>query len=195
MNIRVGQDSAVIIGADVTSTGSCVVSAVEGSTVEFGDDVMIASQNQVRADDGHPIFDVRSGKRVNPAKNIRIGNHVWLAGGAVALGGADIGDGSVIGFGSLVNGRLPNNCVAVGTPARVVRRDIAWERPHLSFVAPPYKPDSSSIPVTEEYWRLTEEPESTSVPAEPAPIVEDRPRRRNGLLDRMLRKLGYEKAL
>ncbi|SMY01022.1 acyltransferase [Brevibacterium antiquum] len=157
MSVRVGQDSKVTIGRDLTTTSVCHVSAVEGATVEFGDDIMLASQNQVRSDDGHPIFDVRTGQRVNPAKNITIGSHVWLGAGASVLGGSRIGTGSVIGLGSIVKGAIPNNCVAVGTPARVVRRDIAWERPHLSFVSPPYKPDASSVEVSEEFWALTED--------------------------------------
>ncbi|WP_417372731.1 acyltransferase [Glutamicibacter protophormiae] len=156
MSIRVGQDSTVIIGDNVSTTNTCVVSAVEGSKVTFGNDVMIATNNQFRADDGHPIFDVHTGKRVNPAGDISIGNHVWFAVNASALGGSKVGDGSVIGFGSLVTGEIPNNCIAAGSPARVIRKDIAWERPHLSLVKPYYKPDSSTVETSDEFWNVTE---------------------------------------
>ncbi|XAZ30688.1 acyltransferase [Paenarthrobacter ureafaciens] len=157
MSIRVGQDATVKIGRDLTTTTMPVVSAVEGATVSFGDDVMIASGNQFRADDGHPIFDVETGRRINPAKDIIIGHHVWFGAQAVALAGAQVGDGSVIGFRSLVTGSIPNNAIAVGAPAKVVRKNIAWERPHLSFTKPPYKPDASSIETTDQYWNLTAE--------------------------------------
>lgn len=157
MNIRIGQDSTVKIGADVTTTATCFVSAVEGATVTFGDDVMIASGNQFRSDDAHPIFDVRTGKRTNPARDITIGNHVWFADQSVVMAGAVIGDGSVIGYRSLVTSRkIPNNCVAAGSPARVVRKHIAWERPHLSASAPTYKPDSNTVEVS-DYWHMTAE--------------------------------------
>lgn len=155
MNIRVGQDGTVKIGDNVSTTSTCVVSAVEGATVTFGNDVMIASNNQFRADDGHAIFSVETGKRLNPAKNITIGDHVWFAFGAIALGGTSVGNGSVIGLGSIVTGRIPNNVVAVGSPAKVVRRHIAWERPHLSLVKPYYKPDVSSVSKSEAYWNPT----------------------------------------
>ncbi|MFI2562543.1 acyltransferase [Paenarthrobacter sp. NPDC018779] len=164
MNVRIGQDATVRTGADLTTTSVAVVSAVEGAAVTFGDDVMIASSNQFRTDDGHPIFDVATGRRVNPARDVVIGNHVWFGGQAVALGGARVGDGSVIGFRSVVTGTIPNNVIAVGSPARVVRRDVAWERPHLSFTSPPYKPDASSVTRSEEYWNLT---------AEDVPIFEE----------------------
>lgn len=154
--IRVGQDSTVVIGNNVSTTSKCIVSAVEGTTVRIGNDVMIASQNQIRADDGHPIFDIHSGQRVNPSTSITIGDHVWLALGSAVLAGGEIGDGTVVGYGAIVTGKLPNNCIAVGAPARVVRRDIAWERPHLSFRRPFYKPDATTVRKS-KYWNATVE--------------------------------------
>ena len=156
--IRIGEDSEVRFGTNVSTTDQCVISAVEGTKVVFGDDVMIASDNEFRADDGHPIFDIYSEKRVNTSRDIIIGNHVWFARKSCALGGATVGSGSVIGFASVVTGKVPNNAVAVGSPARVVRRNIAWERIHLSMRQPPYKPDASTIVKTEEYWNPTDEP-------------------------------------
>jgi acetyltransferase-like isoleucine patch superfamily enzyme len=155
--IRIGQDSTVEVGTNVSATSVVAMSAVEGTTIRVGDDVMFASENQVRADDGHPIFDVVSAKRVNVSRSITIGSHVWLGRGAVVLGGSTVGDGSVLGFNALLKGRVPNNCVAVGSPAKVVRRDIVWERPHLSLTKPYYKPDASTITKSGKYWRLTED--------------------------------------
>ena len=119
--VRIGQDSEVRFGNNVSTTEQCVISAVEGTCVSFGDDVMIASDNEFRADDGHPIFDIYSEQRVNTSKDIIIGNHVWFSRKATALGGAKIGDGSVIGFGSIVTKEIPNNCIAVGVPAKVIK--------------------------------------------------------------------------
>jgi acetyltransferase-like isoleucine patch superfamily enzyme len=154
--LRIGQDATVEIGDDVSATTPCFVSAVEGSSVRIGDDVMIASGVEIRADDGHPIFDVHTGERVNPAKDITIGNHVWLGLHSLVLAGARIGQGSVIGAKSVVTGKapIPNNCIAVGSPAKVARRDIAWERPHLSLAKPYYKPDASTIKKS-RYWKTT----------------------------------------
>ncbi|GAA3768294.1 hypothetical protein GCM10022240_20940 [Microbacterium kribbense] len=154
--VRVGEDATVRIGNGVSATAAVTISAVEGVSVIIGNDVMFATANQVRADDGHPIFDVRSGKRVNKARSIRIGDHVWLAYGAMVLAGATIGEGSVIGAGSIVTRRIPNNVIAVGSPATVVRKDIAWERPHLGLVAPFYKPDASTVQKS-KYWNRTVE--------------------------------------
>lgn len=165
-SIRVGQDSKVEIGKNVSTTSGCVISATEGTTVIVGDDVMFASQNQVRADDGHAIYDVRSGKRVNVSKSIRIGNHVWLAWGATILGGVSVGDGTVLSYGAIVTKNLPNNCVAAGVPARVVRRNIAWERPHLSLSRPFYKPDAGGI-LKSPYWNETIDLDPTNISVAP----------------------------
>lgn len=54
---------------------------------------MIATENELRADDGHPIFDVLTGMRINEAKDITAGNHMWIGKRAVLLRGATIGDG------------------------------------------------------------------------------------------------------
>jgi acetyltransferase-like isoleucine patch superfamily enzyme len=158
--LRLGEDATIILGKNVSSTGPCFISAVEGTTVTLGDDVMLASENEIRADDAHPMFDVGTGLRINPARDIVIGNHVWVAKRAVLLGGAAIGDGSVLGYGSILKGIVPNNSVAAGSPAKVVRRDIAWERPHLSLARPYYKPDAETV-TKSAFWNVTEEVSSS----------------------------------
>lgn len=171
-NLRVGQDATIRIGANVSSTEPVGISAVEGTTIEVHDDVMFASRNQLRGDDGHPIFDVTTGKRINTAKPIVVGEHVWIGFGAVLLGGARVGSGSVIGLNSVVTGRIPNNCIAVGIPARVVRKHVAWERPHLSLDRPYYKPDVTTVKKSQRYWRLTED-DATPAPSKSAVLFRE----------------------
>jgi lipopolysaccharide O-acetyltransferase len=54
-----------------------------------------------------------------------LGRNVWLGDGVAVLAGARIGDGAVIGANSVVTGQIPAETIAVGAPARVVRR---WDR-------------------------------------------------------------------
>lgn len=152
--IRIGQDATVNVGKNVSATNPVQISAVEGTTVSLGDDVMIAGDVKLRGDDGHPIFDVRTNKRVNTAKNITIGNHVWLGLESILLGGASLGEGSVVGARAVVTKPFPNNCIVAGVPAKIVRRNIAWERPHLSLTNPPYKNSGDDIEKT-DYWNMT----------------------------------------
>lgn len=152
--IRLGEDCQIRIGDGLTATARCFVAASEGAVIGIGNDCMFATDVQLRTDDAHPIFDIHTGLRINPSADISIGDHVWLGYGVRCLGGARVGEGSVIGMSSIVTGPIPNNCVAVGQPARVVRCDIAWERPHLSMDQPPYKPDASMI-TRSAYWNPT----------------------------------------
>lgn len=152
--IRVGQDSTVEIGDDVSTTAHVDISAVEGTSVTIGDDVMIATGVRLRTDDGHPVFSISDGQRANPSRSIVVGDHVWLAIDSFLLGGAGVGDGAVVGARALVTKRFPNNCVVAGVPAAVIRRDVAWERPHLSVTPPYYKPDASTVEKS-PYWNRT----------------------------------------
>ena len=56
------------------------------------------------------------------AAPVSIGNNVWLGDGVAVLAGAQIGDGCVIGANSVVTGPIPPQTIAVGAPARVIRR-------------------------------------------------------------------------
>lgn len=56
------------------------------------------------------------------AAPIVIGRDVWLGAGVKVLRGAHIGDQAVVGAGAVVRGDVPPRAVAVGVPARVVRR-------------------------------------------------------------------------
>jgi len=75
----------------------------------------------------HGIFDLESGKRANPAKDIIISGSVWLGAGVTILKGSTIGHDSIIGTRSVVVGEIPHNSVAAGNPARVVKKNVFWK--------------------------------------------------------------------
>ena len=155
--IRTGHECEVTIGENVGCETRTFIRVSEGTKVSIGDDCMFASSIELRADDSHAIYDVRTGKRANPARPIQIGNHVWLGKNVVVMAGVTIGDGSVIGFRSVVTRDIPNNCVAAGAPARVVRRDTAWERPMLSYRRPGIEGLAPGEAKSEQYWNLTDD--------------------------------------
>lgn len=55
------------------------------------------------------------------ARPVTIGNNVWICGNCVILPGVTIGDGSVIGAGSVVTRDIPPHTLAVGNPCRPIR--------------------------------------------------------------------------
>ena len=50
-----------------------------------------------------------------------VGNHVWIAAGCIICGGVTIGDGAVIGAGSVVTKDIPAGYLAYGNPCRPIR--------------------------------------------------------------------------
>jgi acetyltransferase-like isoleucine patch superfamily enzyme len=52
---------------------------------------------------------------------VKIGDDVWIGAGCKILGGVSIGNGCVIGAGSVVTKNIPDHAIAVGNPARVIR--------------------------------------------------------------------------
>ncbi len=86
---------------------------------------MFSRNVKIMTSDGHDILE--NSKRINYAKDINIGNHVWLADNTTILKGVTIGDNSIIGINSTVTKSVPINSIAAGNPAKVVKSSIYWE--------------------------------------------------------------------
>jgi len=99
--------------------GSGIVGHLEiviGDDVWTGHHVYITDQNH-----GYADLDLPISRQVMPERPVSIGSGSWLGHGTVVLPGAKIGRHVVVGANSVVTGELPDNCVAAGTPARVIK--------------------------------------------------------------------------
>jgi maltose O-acetyltransferase len=85
--------------------------------IEIGDDVQIAPAVQLYTAT-HPLDPAVRRSGLEGGKPIRIGNNVWIGGGAIILPGVTIGDDAVIGAGSVVTRDVPAGVVVVGNPAK-----------------------------------------------------------------------------
>lgn len=94
--------------------------ALDVCEIVIGDDVQIASNVQLLTPT-HPVEAESRRAKWEAGAPIRIGDNVWLGGGAIVLAGVTIGENTVVGAGAVVTRDLPANVVAVGNPARVVR--------------------------------------------------------------------------
>jgi len=63
-----------------------------------------------------------------PPISVRVGENVWIGARAVLLGGAEIGDGAIVGAATVVDFAVPPFAVVAGDPARIV----GWARPQRS---------------------------------------------------------------
>lgn len=90
------------------------------SRVRIGDRVTLSARSMI-IDAG---LDIHSevGTRSHFDSFVIIQDDVWVGAGAIILPGVTLGKGSVIGAGSVVTKDIPEYCVAVGNPARVIKR-------------------------------------------------------------------------
>jgi acetyltransferase-like isoleucine patch superfamily enzyme len=99
--------------------GSGIVGHLEiriGDDVWTGHHVYITDQNH-----GYERLDLPISKQVMEERPVTIGDGSWLGHGTVILPGATIGRHVVVGANSVVTGDLPDDCVAAGAPARVIK--------------------------------------------------------------------------
>ena len=120
-----GNDNKVVIGDNVTFDQNVGLVCCEGTELSIGSNCIFANGVRVRTSDQHAIFD-ENNRRINHAKNVIIGNHVWLGASVIVMKGSNIGDGTVVGLNSMVFGTVPNNSIAVGRPAKIVKSNICW---------------------------------------------------------------------
>ena len=108
INIKVGKN--VFINACCRFQDQGGIEIGEGSLI--GHNVTIATLNH----------DFNPSKRQNlTPSRVKIGKNVWIGSDCTILPGVIIGDGSIIGAGSVVTKSIPQNVIAVGNPARVIK--------------------------------------------------------------------------
>jgi acetyltransferase-like isoleucine patch superfamily enzyme len=121
-------DGARIRIGERTTFNAVGISMHEAGEISVGRDCMLSTDIHMDVSDMHPIFDRRTGVRINPPQDIRLEDHVWLSTRVLVLKGARIGSGAIIGAGAMVAGAIPPHVLAIGSPARVVREHVTWER-------------------------------------------------------------------
>ena len=100
----------------------------------MGDDCMLSNNIIIRTSDSHPIYDNKTHERINPAKPVHIGSHVWIAPDSKIFKGAKIGNNSIVGSNSLVTNEVPESSLVVGMPAKIVKSQISWSREKIILV-------------------------------------------------------------
>ena len=126
----VTENSKITIGNNVGISSACIWAQ---NSVTIGNNVNIGGDCLIMDSDAHPhdfmkrrrVFAVDVGiknylKEI-PSKSVSIGDDCWIGARCIVLKGVNIGARSIIAAGSVVTKDVPEDCVAAGNPARVVK--------------------------------------------------------------------------
>ncbi len=119
-NFRNLPHSHITIGRRSLIGESCILRGQGGITI--GDDVYLGTLVQILAVN-HVFHDTTRPISMQgiTAQGISIGDGSWIGSGAIILDGVRIGRNVVVGAGAVVTRDIPDYCIAVGNPARVIR--------------------------------------------------------------------------
>ncbi|MEG0988584.1 MAG: DapH/DapD/GlmU-related protein [Clostridium sp.] len=118
----------LFIGKNCELGDNCHIVAIE--KVKIGDNFLGASKLFI-SDCSHGEYGQNEAcsspmqiprERELISKPVVIGNNVWIGENVVVLSGVNIGDGCIIGANSVVNSDIPSCSIAVGLPAKVVKK-------------------------------------------------------------------------
>lgn len=121
----VESECEIRVGARTKFNKACRLHASEKTNIIIGEKCLFANV-KFKTSDSFALIDLNTGVRVNMASSIVVGDCVWISENTSVDKGASVGSGSIIGAGSVVIDDIPENCLAVGIPARVARTNVTW---------------------------------------------------------------------
>lgn len=142
LNAFVFAGSSVIFEDGTASSAPLAVTVSDGAQVHVGRNRLFAGGISLLSFDNHPIYDLKSRERTNFSQSIFLESDVWVGSDATILGGATVRHGSIVGTRSVVTSqtRSEEHTLLVGSPARIVKRKVAWAHP---MIEPPSVMDQS----------------------------------------------------
>lgn len=122
--IRTMTPKAKVIIGDNVGFNSISITA-RSQTISIGNSTMIGGNCQIMDSDGHPLWPPED-RWVYPGDEydqpVEIGDNVFIGLNVLILKGVRIGNNSIIAAGSVVTTPVPENCLAAGTPAKVIKQ-------------------------------------------------------------------------
>ena len=115
---------SITIGRNCNIRAFAHITAID--CIEIGDNLLTGT-NVLITDNSHGVLN-RENINTPPSKRqlsskgaVKIGDNVWLGNNVIILPGVTIGSNVIIGANSVVSTDIPNNSVAVGMPAKVIK--------------------------------------------------------------------------
>ncbi len=131
------EQKLIVFGKNVEINDYVHIAAI--NSVHIGNNVLIASKVFI-TDHNHGEYSSKNPSspleipkdRLLHSLPVKICDNVWIGEFVSILPGVEIGEGSIIGCNSVVNSSIPSFCIAVGSPAKVIKvfnfESMLWER-------------------------------------------------------------------
>jgi|SRR5690606_1399910 len=114
---RIIGDSKIVIGSDFYINSDCHLYG----EITIGENVMIGPKTIIWGRDHGMALDMPMNKQKHNSSPILIGDDVWIGARVTILKGVKIGNGVVVGAGSLVTKDIPDFAVVIGNPAKIIK--------------------------------------------------------------------------
>lgn len=121
--VSVGPNATFKVGKNVFINENTRVMVSE--KVEIGDNCMIGWNVNIIDSDRHNVY--YDGVKTKSAKEISIGDDVWIGFNSSILKGVTIGKGAIVSSNSVVTKDVPPYTLVAGVPAKVIKENVKWE--------------------------------------------------------------------
>ncbi len=123
-NVTFFGDGDIYIGNKVKIGNNVVINATKGSYVKILDKTIIAANTYI-IDCNHNIaIDKPIQEQGVSYSPVVIGEDCWIGASSIIGKGANISKGAVIGANSFVNSHVPEYSIAVGSPAKIIKKRL-----------------------------------------------------------------------
>lgn len=113
----------IIIGDNVSMMGNCHISCANKIVINdgalLGDNVFITDNFHGMSPEDYSIPPIE--RKLLIKNPVIIGENVWIGRNVCIMPGVNIGNGAIIGANTVVTKDIPDHCIAVGAPARIIK--------------------------------------------------------------------------
>ncbi len=117
--------SNIVLGNNFYANFDCVM--LDGAPITIGDNVLFGPRVSIYTSNHAADAEERVAGGCY-ARPVSVGDNTWIGGGVTVNPGVSIGRNAIIGSGSVVTRSVPDNCLAAGVPARVIREITAADK-------------------------------------------------------------------
>ena len=121
--VKCQRNRGVKIGENCHISPYVLIDLIYPELIEIGDNVTIGSNSMIFAH-VNPTANEFLKKHGYPrtVKPVQIKKGAVVSVGCIIIAGVTVGENSIVGAGSVVASDIPDNCVALGNPARVIKK-------------------------------------------------------------------------